>query len=460
MAKLWAKGYELDLLIEDFTVGNDYILDRELIVADCAGGIAQARMLESIGVLQPEECAQLVSALSRYAAEGAEGKFEIDRGDEDCHTAIENRLTSDLGEAGKKIHTGRSRNDQVLTALRLVERSFLVSFGKALCSLVRTMFEISNLHRLTPMPGRTHFQTAMPSSVGLWIGAIGEQLVDQLIMSEAVYGLVDRCPLGSAAGYGVPLAIDREKTAELLGFGRVHNNVIAVANSRGEIEGWILSLIDHVGLVLSRFAEDLILFSLPEIGYFSLPPELCSGSSIMPQKKNPDVLELMRGKSATLSSYAQQIGSVIRSMPTGYNRDLQETKEPLLRGMRGGLQLVRIAEHTAKKLEVNRDRLEAGLTPEIYATDVALEGVLSGMSFRDAYKKVAGGLDAVETRDSVESLKARNHVGTAVRIGSDGNARTIEEISARYEDRGERIRLATGELFGKDFPIYFERSLT
>ena len=460
MAKLWAKGYELDALIEAFTVGNDYRLDLELVVADIAGSIAHARMLESIDILSPEELAALVSELRSCAADGAAGSFEINRSDEDCHTAIENRLTKALGDAGKKIHTGRSRNDQVLTALKVAERSFLLEFVDALISLVRVLLSFASEHERTPMPGRTHLQIAMPSTVGLWSAAYAEQLADQLVVAEAVWRLIDRCPLGSAAGYGVPLPINREMTAELLGFSEAHNNVIAVGNSRGETDGWLLSLVEHTSLVLSRLAQDLILFSMPEFGYFKLPDALCTGSSIMPQKKNPDVLELMRARSSTLSGYTSHLSGIVRSMPSGYNRDLQETKEPILKGMRSGLLLVRVAERTMGQISVDRDRLTSAFTPGIYATDAAYERVLGGMSFRDAYKKVAGGLDAVETRDSVESLKARNHVGTAVRIGSDGNARTIEEISARYEDRGERIRLATGELFGKDFPIYFERSLT
>ncbi len=460
MAKLWAKGYDLDKLIEEFTVGVDYRLDREIAVADCMGSVAHARMLETIGILTPGERGALEDELRRYAVEAVEGKFRISRDEEDCHSAIENRLTAALGETGKKIHTGRSRNDQVLTALRLVERSFLLHWVDAMVSLVRCLSDFAERERYSPMPGRTHLQPAMPSSVGLWAAAYSGRLVDQLVVADAVYALIDRSPLGSAAGYGVPLPIDRELTARLMGFSEVHTNVIAAANSRGELDAWLLSLLDHTGLILSRFAEDIILFSLPEFGFFSLPPELCSGSSIMPQKRNPDALELMRARSATLSGYASQVGSVVRSLPGGYNRDLQETKEPVLRGMRGGLLMVRVAERIVARLAVDRDRLAAAFTPEIFATDAAFELVAKGASFRDAYREVAQRLDELSDRDPVQMLKRRTHAGTATHHDFDAALGRAMSLSERFDERRERVRRAVVDLLGDELPVYLARDPT
>jgi argininosuccinate lyase len=363
---------------------------------------------------------------------------------------------------GKKIHTGRSRNDQVLTALRIVERSFLLRLVPTLVGLIRTLVDMADRHRFSPMPGRTHLQAAMPSSVGLWAGGYAEQLGDQLSMCSPVYRLINRCPLGSAAGYGVPLAIDRLMTARLLGFSEVHNNVIAVANSRGELDAWIVTLVDHIGLVLSRLAEDLMLYTLPEFGYFSLPEELCSGSSIMPQKKNPDVLELMRARSATLSTYAMQLGSVVRGLPAGYNRDLQETKEPLLRGMRTGLQLVHVAGRMVSGIEVHESRLADACTPDLYATDVALEHVAAGSSFRDAYRQVAealaDGTMKSESRDHRTALDARDHEGTASRLGLGEISRVIDEVEQLFSGRRSEVDGALKNLLGESVSVYPERA--
>ena len=454
MPRLWEKGYELDRLVEEFTVGSDFLLDRELLVADCAGSVAHLRMLGKIGILTPTECRDLESELRSIARLAADGEFEIRREDEDCHSAIENHLTARIGEAGKKIHTGRSRNDQVSTALRLLERSYLIEFSSSLLELLRSLTEFARRERLTPMPGRTHLQIAMPSSVGLWLMGFAEQLADQLVVADAVYSLIDRSPLGSSAGYGVPLPIDREYSAEAMGFSGVQNNVVAVAAGRGEIEAWLLSVIEHVCLVLSRFAQDLILFSLPEIGYFSMHDSMTTGSSLMPQKKNPDILELMRARSSTVSSCTSQVTSILRSLPSGYNRDLQETKEPTLKGMRIGLQTVRIARLALDNVVVHPDRLEAGFRPEIFATDAALELVANGVSFRDAYRTIADDLTMLEKRDPAESLHKRAHTGTPAHLGIEAFESRLDSEDHTLARRSERVRSALLDLLGSDIPIY------
>ena len=302
MSKLWQKNYELNALIEEFTVGIDYILDQKLIPSDCVASMAHARMLQTIGILTEEETTALSEGLLQILNEHKEGNFPITRSDEDGHTAIENRLVELAGDAGKKIHTGRSRNDQVVTALRVYGRSKVLQMIREGGMLVQSLLTLAEKHKNTPMPGRTHMQIAMPSSVGLWAAGFAEEMADSLKLLSSVWEILDQNPLGAAAGYGVPLKLDRAMTARLMGFSRVQNNVIYVNNSRGKMELMVLDMLDQMVLSMSKMAQDLILFSLPEFGYFSLPAELCSGSSIMPQKKNPDGLELMRAKAGTVSA--------------------------------------------------------------------------------------------------------------------------------------------------------------
>lgn len=430
MAKLWQKDYELNELVEKFTVGRDYLLDNALIIPDCVSSIAHARMLNSINLLTDDELEKLETSLKSIINDFKEGNFSIKQSDEDCHTAIENYLTVNAGAAGKKIHTGRSRNDQVQTALRMYSRASVLTLLEKGAALVRRMIDFAEINRDVPMPGRTHMQIAMPSSVGLWAGAWAEEMIDSLKNLQSVYALINQCPLGAAASYGTPLPLNREMTAELLGFSKVQNNVLYVNNSRGRLDSLVLNAVEHIVLILSSAAQDLILFSLPEFGYFSLPAELCSGSSIMPQKKNPDGLELMRAKSATMSGYAMSVKQVVRALPSGYNRDFQETKEPYMNGLELAAQCVDIMELTFERLQVNREKLEQGFTPEIYATDAAIEMVAGGASFRDAYKEVGLNLDSLGSRVPSAVNASRTSTGTAgnLNLGSaEAEIKAIEE---------------------------------
>jgi argininosuccinate lyase len=448
VAKLWEKDYSVDALLEEFTVGQDYVLDRGLVPADCLGSMAHAKMLARIGILSGEEEASLHMVLAAIIHEHAAGKFLVLPQDEDCHTAIENRLTSELGEAGKKIHTGRSRNDQVLTALRLYGKNSILGIAEALCRLVEALLEAAEKNRRVPMPGRTHTQIAMPSSAGLWFAAWAEELLDGMAILQTVYRLENRCPLGSAASYGTPLPLDREYTAGLLGFEAVHNNVLAANNSRGRLEACVLDALDGMGITLSKMAADLIMFSLPEFGYFSLPAEMCTGSSIMPQKKNPDGLELTRAKAAVLGSCAFQIKSIIRALPSGYNRDFQETKEPFMRGLKTALSLFRIMERTVRKLKVNAKALRGAFTPDIFATDEAYARVRAGQSFREAYREVGLHLDRLEASDPGETLKNRQSSGTAgnlrLEIPREELARFVAFFSAERGAMNKRLKELCG----------------
>jgi len=430
MAKLWQKNYTLNSLIEEFTVGRDYILDQRLVPADCAASMAHGEMLRSIGLLNDAEYEELKEGLLEIITRHKKNEFSITPADEDCHTAIENYLTEKCGDAGKKIHVGRSRNDQVLAALRLYTRGYLQVLGNELILLIETLVRFSREHEFVPMPGRTHMQLAMPSSLGLWAGAYAEELADLFEIFFPLYELNNQCPLGSAASYGVPLPLDRERTAESLGFDKIQNNVLYVNNSRGKIEGMVLDFLDQIGLTLSKLAQDCILFSLPEFGYFSLPGELCSGSSIMPQKKNPDALELARARSASLSACSLQVKSVLRSLPSGYNRDFQETKEPFFRGMDICLGMVRVFIITIEKMQVHEDRLVSGFLPEIFATDQALDLVKKGVPFRDAYRKVGMAVDQVQPQDPVEVLKNRTSTGSPGNLRLNG----IADRTAGFQD--------------------------
>lgn len=410
--KLWQKNYTIDKVLESFTVGIDYQLDKDLVLSDCMASIAHARTIAKLGILTADELGALESALREIAAEQVSGTFEIHIEDEDCHTAIEQALTRKVGDAGKKIHTGRSRNDQILTALRLYEKSMLLSLRRVALTLVKTCLDFATKHEKVPMPGRTHMQIGMPSSLGLWASSLASQIIDDISLVDAVLALVDRSPLGAAAGYGVPLDLDREFSARTMGFSSVHLNVIASQSSRGKTESVILDVCEQLCLSLSKFAQDLILFTLPELGYFSLPVELTSGSSIMPQKKNPDGLELLRSRTALVSGWAVQVKGIIRSLPSGYNRDFQDTKEPLMRGLKVCRDCLTMMELTFRKLVVHPERLRAALTPDLYATDEALRLVAGGMAFRDAYRHVGTHLEDLAAWDADRAINERRTLGS------------------------------------------------
>jgi argininosuccinate lyase len=454
MAKLWEKTYTLDSLMEAFTVADDPVMDARLVNADCVASMAHAAMLSSIGILSKADSDALRRELGGILDLNARGTFTIQRSDEDVHTAIENHLVRALGDAGKRIHTGRSRNDQVLTALRLWNRGFLFALQRASHGLAVRLLDFAQANEKTPMPGRTHMQTAMPSSVGLWAAAYAEELLDDISLARGAFGITDCCPLGSAASYGVPLPLDRQLVSDLLGFARVQNNVLYANNSRGKFEAITLEAVEHTVLTLSRMAQDLILFSLPEFGYFSLPPELCTGSSIMPQKRNPDALELLRARAASVGADLMGVKAVTRALPSGYNRDFQETKAPFFRGCETGLACVRVMDLTVSKLVVNGARLRAAFTPDIFATDQALEMAAQGVPFREAYRKVGAELEGLSGRDPVEALEKRKSIGAPGNLRLDVPravaAGYAQELSTLETEKRAKIAALAGrevELF-------------
>jgi argininosuccinate lyase len=289
----------------------------------------------------------------------------------------------------------------------------------------------------------------MPSSVGLWFAAYAEELLDDLLLTQTAYSLNNTSPLGSAASYGVPLQLDRERTARALGFDRVQNNVLYVNNSRGKVESIVLDAVHQIMLTLSRLSQDLILFSMPEFGYFDLPEEICTGSSIMPQKKNPDALELIRAKAATLASLSGGVKALLRALPSGYNRDVQETKAALMEGLEIGLSSLRVMHLVLSRVGVNEKALRRGFTPEIFAADRALELAAEGMPFRDAYRQVASHLDDLKAIDPVKAIKAKRYQGAPGNLRLDLAESEIKRVQSELDREEKRVNKALESLTGR-----------
>jgi argininosuccinate lyase len=385
MTKLW-QDKNLNKKIENFTVGNDYLLDKKLLKYDCAASIAHAKMLVKIKILTEKEFLKLKKELQNIVELDKKGKFEIKLEDEDSHTAIENYLTKKLGELGKKIHTARSRNDQIVAAMKLYEKDELIKILKLIADMVKSLTKLSK--KDTAIPGYTHMQKAMPSSVKLWSESFVESLEDDTKLLDNAVNIIDKNPLGTAAGYGVPLKIDKNITKTELKFKENYKNPIYVQNSRGKHEAIILNLLTNIMCTLNKLASDLILFSMQEFGYFELPTEFTTGSSIMPQKKNPDVLELVRAKYAVVLGYEFQLKNLISNLLSGYNRDLQLTKEPVIKGFETTKNCLEIMTLIIDKLKINKENCNKAMTQDLYATEKVYNLVKKGTSFREAYKEV------------------------------------------------------------------------
>lgn len=449
----------MDLTVERFTVGRDYLLDRRLIVADVAGSIAHARMLCSIGILPEDEAEAIERELRAIAADGAAGRIEIRPEDEDCHTVIEERLTKRLGSAGSRVHTGRSRNDQVTAATRLYTRESLIAISEGVLILVTRLLERAEEERSTVMPGRTHLQVAMLTTFGHWLASWAELFLDDLAIIDTYATLNDRNPLGSAASYGVPLPLDREGSAAEMGFPEIQNNTLAVQHSRGALDAGIVGALSSLSTNLGRMAQDLMLFTLPEIGYVNLPVSLCSGSSIMPQKKNPDVLELLRARAGVMDGWAAQCRSVVRSLPSGYNRDLQDTKEPLLRALETIEEELEVAWVVVDLLEPDRKQMRAALDAELFATDYVYKLVREGVPFRDAYRRAAVEYRETELPDPDAALAQRSSTGAPGNPDFEAARRRAGEFGDTVFERRECHERAVRSLLGDMNSLRIQRSL-
>src|SRR6266566_2489579 len=459
MTKLWQKGYQLNEQVEHFEAAQNSLLDARLIRHDVWGSLAHIAMLAKIGVLSESEHKVLKDALSNVIELETVHEFTVTLADEDVHTRVENYLIATAGAAGKKIHMARSRNDQVLVDLRLYGKEQLHNVAATLCNFCSALLELADAHTHTPMPGYTHMQRAMLSSVGLWAASFAEALLNDEQLLSAVYKLNDQSPLGSAAGYGVPIAIDRQYCADLLGFSRVQNNVIYVQNSRGKIEAAIVQALVQIMLDLSKLAQDILLFSTVEYGFFQVAQELCTGSSIMPQKRNLGIMELVRARTQTMLALQQQILGIVSGLPSGYNMDYQETKRPFMEALNLVQESLEICTLVVSSLEVNTDRLIAACTFELFAADRAYElTTTANLPFRDAYRIVGAEVTAqldrkmplpVESQQQlIKRLSARSHLGGAGNLGLAIIQNQLEHVNSLWEERAETFTKTIAALIG------------
>lgn len=386
--KLWQKDYQVLSEIETFTVGRDREMDLLLAPYDVLGSLAHIRMLQEVGLLDSADYALLAPALRGLYHEAQSGRLIIEDGVEDIHSQVELMLTRQLGEAGKKIHSGRSRNDQVLVDLRLFFRAEIKEVAFLMQDLFRRLQTLSEEHSQTLMPGYTHLQVAMPSSFGLWFGAYAETLVDDLRQLSCAYQIINQNPLGSAAGYGSSFPLHRRRTTELLGFGDLSYNVVHAQMGRGKTELFLAFALAGIGHTLGKFAMDVVLFLNQNFGFIAFPDELTTGSSIMPHKKNPDVFELIRAGSNQLQSLPAQVSLLISNLPAGYHRDFQLVKEVLFPALERTRAMLRIAAFALQYIEVKPDLLADSRYLYLFSVEEVNRLVLEGLPFRDAYKQV------------------------------------------------------------------------
>lgn len=418
MKKLWQKNLiKFNTVVETFETKDDLILDQKLVKYDVWGSIAQAKMLNKIGIITPKELSSVISGLLDVLKLNEQNKFVLKSGDEDVHTKIENYLTEKCGEVGKKIHTGRSRNDQVLTAIRLFSKDQLIAIWEKLIGLEESFLIFAKKYQNVVMPGYTHLQKAMPSTVGLWASAFVESLLDDSKSISHAFELNDQSPLGSAAGFGVPLGLDREYSAKLLDFSKVQINPIYCQNSRGKIEAEIVASLVQILSTINRFASDVLLFTTAEFNYFTISESLCSGSSIMPQKKNVDVAELLKSKVHLVLGFYIQLISLSNNLFSGYNRDLQDSKKPLMESFEIVLDSLKVANILINNLTPNTEKLESSMTPEIFATHRAFELVKKGMPFREAYQQIGNSAYDVNDINIDKLLKLSTHLGGTANLG-------------------------------------------
>lgn len=392
--KLWQKKVEVNKEIEHFTVGKDREMDLYLAKSDVLGSIAHITMLESIGLITKEELDLLSAELKRIYHQADSGEFIIEEGIEDVHSQVELELTRKLGDIGKKIHSGRSRNDQVLLDLKLFTRDAIQMLVEQVSDLIDILLKQSDKYKDTLMPGYTHLQIAMPSSFGLWFGAYAESLSDDLQLLLASYKICNRNPLGSAAGYGSSFPLNRQMTTDLLGFDSMNYNVVYAQMGRGKMERTVAFALAGIAATLSKLAYDACLYSSQNFGFIKLPDEFTTGSSIMPHKKNPDVFELTRAKCNSIQAIPQQITLITNNLPSGYFRDLQITKEIFLPSFNDLSDCIRMVSLMMEKIEVNKNILDDDKYTAIFSVEKVNELVLQGIPFRDAYKQVGLSIEA------------------------------------------------------------------
>ena len=426
--KLWEKDFSINSEIERFTVGRDREMDLYLAPYDVLGSMAHITMLESIGLLESDELRQLLAALRDIHALCMKGEFVIEEGVEDVHSQVELMLTRKLGDMGKKIHSGRSRNDQVLVDLKLFTRQQLKDIAEAVKVLFDELIAKSEQYKDVLMPGYTHLQVAMPSSFGLWFGAYAESLADDMLFLQAAYRMTNRNPLGSAAGYGSSFPLDRTMTTRLLGFDSMDYNVVYAQMGRGKMERNVAFAMATIAGTVAKLAFDACLFNSQNFSFVRLPKECTTGSSIMPHKKTPDVFDLIRAKCNKLQALPQQVTLIMNNLPSGYFRDLQIIKEVFLPAFGELLDCLQMAAYIINKIEVNEHILDNPLYDPIFSVEEVNRLAAAGMPFRDAYKKV--GLDIEAGRFVPDKQIHHTHEGS---IGNLCNDRISELMQQTYD---------------------------
>ena len=427
MATLWSKGTKASDVVENFTVGNDRVLDMALAKYDVIGSKAHIRMLESIGLLTADELGILTEALDKILDEIETGQFRLEDDVEDIHSQVELLLTRRLGDVGKKIHSGRSRNDQVLTDIKLFLRDELLKIRDEVLELFGILQGLSEKYKDVMLPGYTHGQVAMPSSFGLWFGAYAEAMADDMYMIRGAYHLVNQNPLGSAAGYGSSFPLDREMTTRLLEFESPDYNVIAAQLSRGKAEKAVASAAGSLALTLNKFASDCCMYMCPNFGFISFPDELTTGSSIMPHKKNPDVWEIIRGNCNRILSAENEIAMLCSNMPHGYHRDFQLLKDILFPVLELMHKCIRMTGFMLHEIKVNGNILDSPVYDYLFTVEEVNRRALAGMPFRDAYKSV--GIEVNEGKFHADKSVHHTHEGSIGNLCNDRIAAKMKKAA-------------------------------
>jgi len=421
---VWDKGSAMEKIVEKFTVDNDRKLDLVLAKYDVQGSMAHAQMLEKTGLIGNQECKQLLTELQAIGSTIKQGIFRIPEGFEDVHSYVEYLLTEKLGETGKKIHTGRSRNDQVLVDMHLYLKDEINEIIKQIRSLFSRLMELSDVHKNELMPGYTHMQMAMPSSFGLWFSAYAELLIDDIYLFNAAYKVADQNPLGSAAGYGSSFPLDRQMTTDLLGFETLKYNSMAAQLSRGKLEKTLAFAMASLSGTLSKFAMDVVLYMNQNFGFISFPDELTTGSSIMPHKKNPDVFELVRAKCNKIQAFPAEISMLTGNLPGGYHRDFQVLKEPLFSAINEIKSCLEVTMFMLGNIKVKKDLLEDARYDAIFSVENVNALVKKGHSFREAYRIVG--------EEIKDGTYRPNRELDHIHIGSIGNL-CLKELMQKFE---------------------------
>ncbi|MBL7111218.1 MAG: argininosuccinate lyase [Bacteroidales bacterium] len=427
--KTWDKGYKLDEQVEKFTVGSDRVTDLVLAPYDILGSLAHASMLGSIGILSKKETLQLTGELKNLYKIIQSGDFQIEPDVEDIHSQVEKHLIEKLGDLGKKIHTGRSRNDQVLVDLHLFIRDKLALVVKVTAELAKVLIGMSNRHKEMLLPGYTHYQVAMPASFGLWFASFAESLADDLLVCQAAYRMSDQNPLGSGAGFGSSFPLDRKLTTRLLGFRDMRYNVMHAMKSRGKLEQIAAQALASVGDTLSKLASDVCLYAGQDYGFIELPGEYTTGSSIMPHKKNPDLFEMIRGYCNRLRALPNEIAMISSNLHTGYHREFQLMKEPLFEGFEVLLNCLRILIKVIPELGIRSADLNQEKYRYLFSVEEVNRHVLNGLPFREAYRKIAKDIESGDYSPG-QDLQ-HTHEGS---IGNLCNDEVLNKIDERLRE--------------------------